>query len=125
MDRDTFEQWIRDLRSGAFEQGQGFLKCEGELPNKPCTYCCLGVLGERLVEQGKGYFELENRLYYFVTDNLFSSKPEEAFLPDLLMDSVLQDTLSSANDRGASFTEIADSLEAHFIPLFDQLTKKS
>jgi hypothetical protein len=39
------EAWVAALRSGRFEQGQGFLNKDGKL-------CCLGVLCEVAIEAG-------------------------------------------------------------------------
>ena len=38
-------QWVADLRSGQYEQGNGYLNADGKL-------CCLGVLCEQAVKAG-------------------------------------------------------------------------
>jgi hypothetical protein len=43
--QEIMREWVRRLRSGDYEQGQGFL-------SKDDTHCCLGVLCEIAVERG-------------------------------------------------------------------------
>ncbi len=45
MDAEIKAQWVKDLRSGEFEQGTGKLKRNGK-------YCCLGVLCVQAVKAG-------------------------------------------------------------------------
>jgi hypothetical protein len=45
MNPDVKQMWLKDLRSGEFEQGQGYLRAEDK-------YCCLGVLCEIAVREG-------------------------------------------------------------------------
>jgi hypothetical protein len=45
MDAAIKEQWIKDLRSGEFEQGRGKLEEDHQ-------FCCLGVLCFRAAEAG-------------------------------------------------------------------------
>jgi hypothetical protein len=45
MNQKIKAQWIADLRSGQYEQGQGYLNVDGKL-------CCLGVLCEQAVRAG-------------------------------------------------------------------------
>jgi hypothetical protein len=48
MSRETFDEWIEALNSGAYKQGKGVL-CRVVKPDtKECEYCCLGVLAEVL-----------------------------------------------------------------------------
>ena len=45
MNTDFLLKWENELRSGKYEQGQGYLSKDGK-------YCCLGVLCEMLVSEG-------------------------------------------------------------------------
>lgn len=45
MNPEIKAQWVADLRSGEFEQGQNYLNADGKL-------CCLGVLCEQAVKAG-------------------------------------------------------------------------
>lgn len=45
MDAAIKEQWVKDLRSGDFQQGQGVLEKDSE-------FCCLGVLCYRAAQAG-------------------------------------------------------------------------
>lgn len=66
---DLQRAWIDELRSGKYEQGQGFLK------DKHDRYCCLGILCElagltpRLAPEARAYawHEGESTLAYFST----------------------------------------------------------
>jgi len=42
--------WLKNLRSGKFKQGNGYLKQQRE--DKEIKYCCLGVLCTTLVRNG-------------------------------------------------------------------------
>jgi len=67
--------WLDALRSGKYEQGQGFLK------DKHNRYCCLGVLCElagldsRLMEAAKAFQwkEKDNNVFHFSTGFIPSS----------------------------------------------------
>ena len=45
MKKDIKDEWVRRLRSGDYEQGQGYLRFGDK-------YCCLGVLCDMAVEAG-------------------------------------------------------------------------
>ena len=45
MRKDIKDEWVRRLRSGDYEQGQGYLRFGDK-------YCCLGVLCDMAVEAG-------------------------------------------------------------------------
>lgn len=122
LTKKEFTDWLEKLRSGKYKQGEGLLKYESEIEDEPCNYCCLGVLGEVLAEEGKGCYEPDSYFYYFEPIEI-SEEREETFLPSSFMSRDLQDLLAFYNDGGASFTEIADALEKYFNT--DLLTKES
>lgn len=55
MTNRIFKRWIKDLRSGNFIQGQGYLcqeqedQCGTKVPKR---HCCLGVLADQGVDSG-------------------------------------------------------------------------
>jgi len=123
----TKQAWIDALRSGEFNQCTGALgKLDPE--SGDINYCCLGVLA-RLAGAGHRFTPLEGDgilVFDFgdgsedsgiiplsVRNTIVSDLP----LGQLIMESgphredELMRTLSSWNDRGATFNEIADYLE--------------
>jgi hypothetical protein len=98
MNKETRDKWIAALRSGRYAQGKGMLR---DVDN----YCCLGVLCDI-----SGLGEWSGNSYVANHDS-------RAFLLPV----VVRDTsglsegrmgeLSSMNDRGSAFSEIADYIE--------------
>lgn len=52
MKQEIVDRWITKLRSGEYNQTNGFLGSTVERPDRPAGYCCLGVLCEIAVEDG-------------------------------------------------------------------------
>lgn len=116
---DPQKLWIAALRSGEYKQGREMLS-DGD------SYCCLGVLCEIAIQHGVGIEKvarLGERVRY---NGELSVAPKEAVkwvglhakngkVNSKLTDSRLHGggELSAANDRGATFAEIADFIEAH------------
>ena len=94
------KQWVENLRSGEYEQGEGSLFSHDE-DWKP-RYCCLGVFYKTVVECnppiGWGAIRAE----------LATTFPVEASIP-----LVIQTLLASINDGGMSFSTIADIIEEY------------
>jgi hypothetical protein len=125
----TKQAWIDALRSGEFNQCTGAL---GKLnPEGGINYCCLGVLatlagaGHR-VDANEGndilVFEFEDgaedsgvipaSCRATIVDGLnLEALVDNPALADPGREDDLMRTLSSKNDRGATFAEIADYLE--------------
>src|SRR5580658_9649804 len=57
--REVFAGWVSDLRSGEYVQGRSCLKREDE--DGSISYCCLGVLLNRL--DPNGYVRAEDEPY--------------------------------------------------------------
>ena len=119
-------QWISALRSGKYKQARGQLKTSK-------GYCCLGVLcdltagewkGNQFIYQGwKNTFLVPDNLadelgiagagYYFHKDLLYD------YLPKKLVNTAVTEAperidyanLSTLNDAGATFEQIANLLE--------------
>lgn len=113
MDERVKADWVAALRSGEYAQGFGAL-------NKNGKYCCLGVLCELAVKEGIlpppvegpvstfGYGRVPNR----------TTLPGEVLVWTGLGLAVNNPTphgtsrsLAEMNDRGASFSDIADVIE--------------
>lgn len=106
MDTELKRKWIEALRSGKYEQGADLLR-SGD--NK---YCCLGVLCELVGESWE--FIKARRAYVIDHDGAI---PCYGMPPDRVTDDAgLRGhalKLSSMNDGGKSFAEIADYIEAN------------
>lgn len=62
------DQWVKDLRSGEFEQGNGYLRRADSEGGKD-RLCCLGVLSEQAVRAGViPAPELHGRDYHYLDD---------------------------------------------------------
>lgn len=103
MDRELRDKWVAALRSGEYEQGTGWLLKIGDDGKK--RYCCLGVLSEVCgVEWGEPGASGE-------------IDPIEGYrgLVPKSLGGVLHDKyeayLSTMNDVGSTFEEIADWIE--------------
>ena len=128
MNPEIREQWAKDLESGDYPQGRGFLRTDG-------GFCCLGVLCEQAVRAGViSRFGLDENPYTAepaedVSDgsasvygtSLESPENSMAYLPlklirwadlnyadpHVICETDEETTLAELNDRGTSFGEIA------------------
>jgi hypothetical protein len=123
----TFDDWLKDLESGEFEQGQGQLEDASDPAEYP-RYCCLGLLEHRLgrlddgrdCETGSMYFpppKVARLLDLAVTPETVSELADEegAFNPRTALPQPIEDEggylrASAANDEGYTFAEIAAGL---------------
>jgi hypothetical protein len=112
MDQQVKSKWLEALRSGDFEQGKRWLHANGE-------YCCLGVLCEIAAEEG---VVTVGRRWQIITYDGVGN-----LLPQSVVDWAGLDTpwgwqqedgsqgyipsLTSMNDEGVPFPEIADFIE--------------
>jgi hypothetical protein len=127
MDTKVKAEWVAALRSGGYKQGEGFLRM-GD------SYCCLGVLcdiagsGEWISEPAE--WEPED-VFQFLPGNFQSSvQAEQQVLPYSLVqnlelpdsqvdldlaqrnnDSVGPLNLTTLNDDGFTFDQIADVID--------------
>lgn len=108
--KENRKKWVKALRSGKYDQGRSYLK-------RSDKYCCLGVACEVAGLIGEPSNKNPQIIYF---DN------EKAFLPTSVMsflglssDYGRYDTgysheisLAGQNDKGLTFKEIADIIEA-------------
>ena len=100
------EQWLKDLRSGEFEQGRGKL-CSEER-----QYCCLGVLAERVAVKK----ELIGYKYHYTFSDNECAMPWAGMVPDNIIDDDAMVYLVRMNDNDRNtFDEIADWIEANVV----------
>lgn len=135
---ENIRAWVDALRSGRFEQGTGKLLTRND--DHVEHYCCLGVASRIAVDSGDVHLQIkfgdhspvavfvepglsyqeENLLPSSVRKwlGLISSNPHVSVdreLADLRHDGDTKPTLANVNDRGSSFAEIADLIEAEWL----------
>jgi hypothetical protein len=125
MNKRVKQKWVDALRSGKYVQGDGFLR-QAESDGGPDRFCCLGVLCEIAVDEGviakpkPPEDDYEGYLYARTADqflpktvvkwaNLSSSNPDVSYSYE--NDEPLYDHLSSLNDEGRTFEQIANYIE--------------
>jgi hypothetical protein len=108
MNQDIKAKWISALRSGEYEKGTERLKLDN-------TFCCLGVLCD-IHSKEKGIEWVDDGIY--IESRSFLPVPVIEWSgvikgnPILLSKDLNIRTLSSLNDSGSTFLEIADLIEA-------------
>lgn len=113
MRQKIAKAWVEALRSGKYEQGKNRLCKDGK-------YCCLGVLCEVAIEQGLDLKrkDIGGMIHYGTSEE----EGNTAMLPvEVLVWAEMrtgygdydngEGALSSDNDRGKSFEEIAAIIE--------------
>lgn len=113
MNQEIKNKWVAALRSGDYRQGKNALR-KGEY------HCCLGVLCEIAVAEGVVQQGIDHH-----GDSLYGPDEEYSFLPrEVIKWSGFEvrnpyveyegDThsLAGLNDKGKTFSEIADIIEA-------------
>lgn len=103
MNADIKNRWVKALRSGQYEQTQGTLRnYQG--------FCCLGVLCDIMEPEG---WDREVDEHWGCAD-----MPDESLLikaglmEPIPLTNYVPTELSEMNDKGKSFAEIADWIEA-------------
>ena len=104
MNKKIKREWLKALRSGEYEQSQGVLY--ESLPSGD-SFCCLGVLIDSCIEG-----EWSNQ-----GGSVWKFDGEYSWLPDSVKGIAKithkhERTLVKMNDRGRSFSSIADYIEA-------------
>lgn len=135
MNPEAKEAWVKALRSGEYEQGEGKL-CRPAHSDMNDTdkdeHCCLGVLTDLAIKLGKVGLTAKDGEYsvFYVSGD---GQSDEAYLPDVVAEwSGLNspnpqvrytdehgferyELLGNLNDSGShTFAMIADLIEANF-----------
>jgi len=119
MHQHIKQLWVDALRSGEYQQGKDFLRREG-------NYCCLGVLcdlydrnqnGPGWNETAEAYMDFDAALPRGVAEWAGVTTGDEVFVRGgeefdvVITRDGCRCYLSSLNDSGSSFSEIADLIE--------------
>lgn len=99
MKAELRTKWLTGLRSGEYEQGDGYLEKDGR-------YCCMGVL----CDVAKVPRDPDD--YFIFSDGRSSNATIFGELRAQINGSRAE-TLAHMNDNGKSFAEIADWIETH------------
>ncbi len=94
--------WIQALRGGKYQQGIRFLR------NKHNECCCLGVLCD-LVEPESWSQQGRNGEFLHGPNGMLM--PDDNFLTKVGLNLSTATVLATMNDRGQSFTEIANYIK--------------
>lgn len=116
--------WLAALRSGHYRQGTEAM-CIEEQDNAGITrehFCCLGVLSDVLIqeEQIPAYWDtslgspIKDLTYRDRSSKIVTSShfPTLAMRAELRLDKPLVQRLAQLNDKGATFEELANAIEA-------------
>jgi hypothetical protein len=96
---DLREKWIEALRGGQYNQGKEALR-NGD------RFCCLGVLCD--IKNTEMWVEYDNDDYNW---KVFEDFPPKWLLDEVGLSKDDAVFLATLNDRGSSFSEIADLIE--------------
>jgi hypothetical protein len=108
MNASIKQSWIQALRSGEYQQGRESLCNNGK-------FCCLGVLTNLYIQE-------TNQKWHHDVGGCYSFETEGGILPLSVQQWAGLDApnpylaghyVSSWNDEGASFEELADLIEEH------------
>jgi hypothetical protein len=106
--KENLKKWTSALRSGRFKQTVGALKIND-------GYCCLGVLCHIITEEQPNTRVIEKFNQILATGKDGKDQlgiiPEDLFIEWTGFPYSIHWTLSTMNDKGHSFFEIADYIE--------------
>lgn len=136
MNPEVKKKWITALRSGEYKQTKHVLKCgifedyftemrpkaagsDKEMTINSFGFCCLGVLCDlHSKESNKLWEETKLRFCEFEYDGATTTLPDSVkeWAGLETHDGTINSnkTLTSLNDLGISFSQIADEIEKHF-----------
>lgn len=102
MKKEIADLWVNALRSGKYKQGQGCLRFDDK-------FCCIGVLCEISgfeYEWGAGFPDSDDQIVQWA-----GLRDPQGKIPIQFQNSTL---LTSINDFGVPFSQIADLIEKHW-----------
>lgn len=110
MTRSERDAWVAALRSGEYSQAHGMLR-HGN--GGDYSFCCLGVLAETSPRLRRDPAADDDGYGEYVFDGGERDTRWSCDLPSVVLARGLQSELIRMNDRGRSFAEIADWIEAN------------
>lgn len=115
MKQEIKDKWVGALRSGEYQQGKGALQRDGK-------FCCLGILSDLYAKENnvewKDYRDGSDYKCFLGSMGILPFQVVQwAGLESVnpCVSSIHRsEPISRINDRGVSFTEIADLIEKNF-----------
>ena len=107
MTDKEFDQWMAALRSGKYQQIQETLMGVSECGET--GYCCLGVLNNLFHLGPMEAVSLNKYGFNFEGHELTYDR-----IMEFTQDSIISRIAIEMNDKGKSFSEIADALKEHY-----------
>lgn len=118
MIKEIADEWVKELRSGNWQQGREFLNRDNRL-------CCLAVLCEIGIKHGVEVIkkQCKDRISYNATtialpEQIMKWSEVKTYCGILPLPhpskQLCQENLSDMNDRGLDFDAIADAIEKHW-----------
>jgi hypothetical protein len=125
MKKSDVKKWVKALRSGAYQQGEGSL-CEEDEISGDCDYCCLGVACDILTESS--WIKIPHSNLWSIGKNEefvipatgdkygwgwteTTSFPSLETLKEMGLDTAYAQELAELNDGGWTFERIANKIE--------------
>ena len=109
MDKKLKAKWVKALRSGKYEQSQGYLK--DELDEGRFGFCCLGVLRDVISPKSNLRGDADEEVCIADNEGGEHLHPKHAKLAGLTPPQ--QTKLAEANDQGKSFKWIAGYIQRY------------
>lgn len=103
LDSDIKQQWLDNLRSGAYKQGRDKL-CVGD------KYCCLGVLYDIV---GDWWYQVDDGWACRADDNEAATSLPLEMNESCKLPLNTENFLAEINDSGATFKQIANVIEKY------------
>ena len=106
MDAELKARWVKALRSGEYQQGNGQLRSED-------CFCCLGVLCDLIDPNGWKNVVTGEDADFVRADSIQSGFLSKDLREEIGLRDPFQLEVARMNDAGTSFAEIADYIEAN------------
>lgn len=108
--------WVRALRNGKYKQGDTYLS---QKVRKITKHCCLGVLCQMAVKEDVIKISDESGVFlYELSTSVLPNKVEKWAGVRDECGGYQGSALTTENDKGVSFTEIATIIEEHASEIF-------
>lgn len=107
MNEEIKTKWLEALRSGEYKQTTGRLRNSQEE-----GFCCLGVLCDIMEPESWSDDDEHQECFSLPSNDILVKTGMKMFLPNIDVD-YTPSHLSTMNDHGSTFTEIADWIEAY------------
>lgn len=105
MDSVLKQKWVDALRSGAYKQGNGYLR------TKEDKFCCLGVLCDLMADRWITDSDYESCYGYTCGGEICLGYLPSKTKEEISLENFLEEILIQMNDAGESFDNIAKYIQ--------------